>query len=103
MRLNAQNEVLQIMALKVLGAIASDIAESGYYSIMADESTDASDIEHLIICTSWVDLEMTVCERGIYWSDASRSDKCRYNCLWHQRCAGAYESQNSRCPWWAAL
>ena len=33
---NAQNEILQITALKVLCGIASDIAESGYYSIMAD-------------------------------------------------------------------
>ena len=32
---NAQNEILQIMALKVLGDIPSDIAESGYYIIMA--------------------------------------------------------------------
>ena len=31
--------------------------------------------------------------RGIYWSDASCSDKCRYNCGLHQRCAAAYESQ----------
>ena len=42
---NAQNEILQIMALKVLRGIASDIAESGYYSIMADESTDANNIK----------------------------------------------------------
>ena len=47
MTLNAQNEILQIMALKVLHGIASDIAESGYCSIMADESTDASNIEQL--------------------------------------------------------
>ena len=30
------------MSLKVLCGIASDIAESGYYSIMAEESTDVS-------------------------------------------------------------
>ena len=35
---NAQNETLQIMALKVQWGIASDIAESGYYSIMADRA-----------------------------------------------------------------
>ena len=39
MCLNAQNETLQIMALKVLCGIASGIAVSGCYSIMADEST----------------------------------------------------------------
>ena len=37
--------------------------------------------------------------RGIYWYDVSRSDKCRYNCHLHQRCAAVYESQNSRCSW----
>ena len=46
---NAQNAILQIMALKVLCGIASDMAESGYCSIMADESTDASNIEQLVI------------------------------------------------------
>ena len=41
---NAQNEMLQIMALEVMHGIASNIAESGYYSIMADESTDANSL-----------------------------------------------------------
>ena len=38
------------MAQKVLHGIASDIAESGYYSIMADERTGASNIEQFVIC-----------------------------------------------------
>ena len=50
MCMNSRNEILQIMALKVLRGIASDIAESGRYSIMADESTDAINIEQLEIC-----------------------------------------------------
>jgi len=59
---DAQNEILQIMALKVLCGIASHIAESGYYSIMAGEGTDASSMEQLVICIRWVDKEMTVHE-----------------------------------------
>ena len=47
MSLNDQNEILQIMALNVLRDIASDIVDSGYYSVMADESTDASNINSL--------------------------------------------------------
>ena len=47
MSLNARNGILKSMAQKVLCDIASDIAESGYYSIMGDESTDASNIEQL--------------------------------------------------------
>ena len=63
--LNAQNKILQIMALKVLRDIASNIAEYGYYSNMADESTDANNIEMLVICILWVDKEMTVCKEYI--------------------------------------
>ena len=48
---NAQNEILQIMALKVLRGIACDLAESGYHSVM----TDASNIEQLVVCICWVD------------------------------------------------
>ena len=55
MTLNAQNEILQIMALKVLHGIASDIAEYGYYNIMTVETTDASNNEQLVICMRWVD------------------------------------------------
>ena len=62
---NAQNEILQIMALKMLRGIASDIAESKYYNIMVDESTDVSKIEQPVICIYWVDKEMTVCEEYI--------------------------------------
>ena len=41
------------------------MTESGYYSIMADESTDASNIEQLVVCIHWVDKEMTVCKEYI--------------------------------------
>ena len=53
------------MALKVLCGIASDIAESGYYSAMADERTDASNIEQLVIGKHWVDKKVMVCEEYI--------------------------------------
>ena len=46
---NAQNEILQIMALKQLCGLISDIAESGYNSIMADESTDACNARNTLV------------------------------------------------------
>ena len=50
----------------MLHSIASDIAESGYYSIMDDKSTDASNIEQLVVIyICWVDEEKTVCEEYI--------------------------------------
>ena len=42
------------MALKVLRGIARDIAEPGYYSIMADMSTNVSNFEQHVICIHWV-------------------------------------------------
>ena len=65
MRPNAQNKRLQIMALKVLHGIASDIDESGYYNIMVDESTDASNFEQLVICVCWLNMEMIVWKKYI--------------------------------------
>ena len=62
---NAQNKIQIIMALKVLHGIASGIAESGSYRSMADESTDESNIEQLVICIGWMDKEMTVYEEYI--------------------------------------
>ena len=47
----------------LLRGIASDIAEYGYYSIMADESTDPSNNEQLVICICWVN--QAVCEKYI--------------------------------------
>ena len=84
------------MTLKVLHGIASDIAESGYYSITADESTDASNIEQPLIYMLDVDKEMTVCEEYIGLMQSLR--QTRYNCF-HQRCAAEDESWNSRCSW----
>ena len=64
---------------------------------MADESSDVSNIVQLVICICWVDKEITECEE--YFGLMRRSDKCIYNYCLHQRCAAAYESQNSRCSW----
>ena len=63
---------------------------------MADESTDVSNIEQVVMCIHWVNKKRV---RKEYRSDASRSKKYRYNCHLHQRCAAVYESQNSRCLW----
>ena len=78
------------MALKVVHGIASDIAESGYYSIMADESTDVSTIEQLVICIHWVDKEMTVREEYISLMPVTQTNADTIVCCLHQRCAAAY-------------
>ena len=41
----AQNEMIQIMALSILRDIAQNIRNSVFYSIIADETTDISNRE----------------------------------------------------------
>ena len=50
-----QNEMLKVMALKVLREISSDIRNAEFYSIMADETADVSNTEQLVLCIRWVD------------------------------------------------
>ena len=52
-----QNEILQIMALHILGVIASETHKAQFYSIMVDECTDASNREQLVLCFHYVDAD----------------------------------------------
>ena len=45
-----QNEILKLLALKRLCKIASDIAMTGCYSILANEATDVSNTQQLVVC-----------------------------------------------------
>ena len=50
-----QNEILKIMALKITQKIGESLQGSDYFTIMADETTDASNKEQVVICVRWVD------------------------------------------------
>ena len=45
-----QNEIIQIMALTVLWKVSEDFHSYTYFSLMADEVTDASNREQVVIC-----------------------------------------------------
>ena len=60
-----QNEMLKVMALKVLRDVASRIRTSSCYSIMADETTDVSNQEQLTIVLRWVDSDFSVHEEFV--------------------------------------
>lgn len=45
-----QNEMLKIMALRVLREIAQNIQNAAIYTIMADESSDVINKEQLVFC-----------------------------------------------------
>ena len=61
----AQNEILKLLALKLLRKIATDIRLSGCYSILADEATDVSNTQLLVICIRWVTKDLAVEEDSI--------------------------------------
>ena len=50
-----QNELLSIMSLNILRKIASSLQQARYFAIMADEVTDASNKEQLVVCFRSVD------------------------------------------------
>ena len=54
---NIHNELLQIMTLNHLRRIAAMITEAGYFALEADEVTDASNLEQVIVCLRWVDAQ----------------------------------------------
>ena len=55
-----QNEMLQILSLQVMREIAKDMNNSAYqfFSVMADEVTDSSNREQVVVCLRWVDNNM---------------------------------------------
>ena len=58
----SQDEILKLLALKRLRKSASDIAITGYYSIWADEATDVSNTQQLVVCIRWVTKDLEVKE-----------------------------------------
>lgn len=50
------------MALGVLREISANIKTAQFYTIMADETADVSNIEQLVICFRWVEDNLTIYE-----------------------------------------
>ena len=57
-----QNEMLKVMALKVMREIASNLHKAPFYAFMADETTDCSNREQFVVCLRWVDDDLQVHE-----------------------------------------
>ena len=72
---DVQNELLDIMAKQVLSKKLEAIRK-GFYSIMCDEGTDCSNLEHLSFNTRIVDDELEVHEDflGFYEIESIKSD-----------------------------
>ena len=70
-----QNEILQVMALRVLRQIASNV-QATHFTIMIDETTDTSTTEQVVVVFRWVDSSLQVHEDfvGLYETDSISSD-----------------------------
>ena len=55
-----QNEILTVMAKKVLRDLTTPIQSAPFISIMIDETTDEANKEQMVICFRWVDDELDV-------------------------------------------
>ena len=71
-----QNEMLQIMSLSILRDISQDIRNSVYYSTMADETTDVSNREQLVLVLRHVHDDLVAHEDfiGLYKVDSINSN-----------------------------
>ena len=52
--LTIQNELLSNMCQMIKERIAHDVGSSGFWSVLADETTDAAKREQLVICVRFV-------------------------------------------------
>ena len=59
---HVHNELLSIMALKILRKIAGQIQESMFFTVMLDETTDCSNKEQVVLVFRWVDENLTAHE-----------------------------------------
>jgi len=55
------------MGLSVLRELLIAIREAYWFSLIADEATDISNKEQLVICIRWVNAEFTIHEDPLNW------------------------------------
>ncbi|XP_071810718.1 zinc finger MYM-type protein 1-like [Apostichopus japonicus] len=72
-----QNEVLQLLALRVLREVVSKVQSSDFYTLMVDETPDVSNLEQVVICLRWVDGAFEVHEEfiGLYTTATTTADQ----------------------------
>ena len=60
------DELMKIVACSHLSKIGDSIRDAGYFTLEADEVTDSSNKEQLIICLKWVDNHFDPHEESSY-------------------------------------
>ena len=50
-----QNEILSIISDQIIRSLAAEIRHSHFFALLADETTDASNRQQLVVCIRWID------------------------------------------------
>ena len=63
-----QNEMVKVMALRILREIAANLQSSSFFTVMVDETTDVSNVEQVVVCLRWVNEGFEIREEfvGLY-------------------------------------
>ena len=69
-----QNEMMQIMALKILREIATNLQDSDFFTMMCDEATDVKNVSQLVVCLRWVDENLNAHDEFIGLKDMPSTD-----------------------------
>ena len=71
-----QNEMLEVMAMRVLRGIAALIQSEPLFTVMVDETTDVSNVEQVVLCFRCVDRKYSTQEEfvGLYEVASTRAE-----------------------------
>ena len=69
-----QNEMMQIMALKILREIATNLQDSNFFTMMCDEATDVKYFSQLVVCLHLVDKNLNAHGKFIGLKDMPSTD-----------------------------
>ena len=63
-----QNEMVKVMALRLLSEVAQNLQKAAFFTVMANETTYVSNVEQVVICLRWVSDDFEVREgfAGLY-------------------------------------
>jgi len=71
---NIQSDLLKLMANCVLDEVSSNIQKPAFFSLMADETTDAANKEQLVTVYCWVDDELVAHKELVGLRDLKKAD-----------------------------
>ena len=72
-----QNEMVKVMATRILRKIACDLQSSPFYTIMLDETADVANIEQVVVCLRWVSERFEAHEEfiGLYQVESIEAER----------------------------